>query len=142
MQNAVFCTPQNADTINMISKNVGHITNENTFMMCPNFIYWILQVLKDSKASKSLINQGLLRSLFDSYSYGYGHTNHGVVTCADLIKSSIKTGILGLINHEFECTFPFRSHLRGQNVDENLSTYIISSCFPYCQDTNLKNYQY
>ena len=64
-------------------KNIGHITNENTFMMCPNFIYWILQVLKDSKASKSLINQGLLRSLFDSYSYGYGHTNHGVVTCAD-----------------------------------------------------------
>ena len=25
-------------------------------MMCPNFIYWILQVLKDSKVSKSLIN--------------------------------------------------------------------------------------
>ena len=23
-------------------------------MMCPNFIYWILQVLKDPKASKSL----------------------------------------------------------------------------------------
>ena len=32
----------------------GHITDENTFAMCPNFIYWILQVLKDSKVSKSL----------------------------------------------------------------------------------------
>ena len=35
-------------------------------MMCPNFIYWILQVLKDPKVSKSLINQGLLACLFDS----------------------------------------------------------------------------
>ena len=64
-------------------KNIGHITNENTFMMCPNFIYWILQVLKDSKVSKSLINQGLLACLFDSNRYSNGHTNHGVVTGAD-----------------------------------------------------------
>ena len=57
--------------------------NENTFTMCPNFIWLILQVLKDQKVSKSLINQGLLRSLFDSNSDRYGHTNHGVVTCTD-----------------------------------------------------------
>ena len=41
---------------------IGHITDENTFMMCPNFIYLMLQVPKDSKASKILTNQGLLAS--------------------------------------------------------------------------------
>ena len=52
-------------------------------MMCPNFVYWILQVLKDPKVSKSLINQGLLAGLFDSNGHGNGHTDHGVVTGAD-----------------------------------------------------------
>ena len=33
--------------------------------------------------SKTLINQGLLASFLNSYSYSHGHTNHGVVTCAD-----------------------------------------------------------
>ena len=41
------------------NKKIGHITDENTFTMCPNFIYWILQVLKDPKASKSLENQAI-----------------------------------------------------------------------------------
>ena len=57
--------------------------NENTFTMCPNFIYWILQVLKDPKVSKSLENQGLLARFLNCYSYSNSHTNHGVVTCAD-----------------------------------------------------------
>ena len=35
-------------------------------MMCPNFIYWILQVLKALKPSKSLEIQGLLARFFDS----------------------------------------------------------------------------
>ena len=52
-------------------------------MMCPNFIWLILQILKDLKVSKSLINQELLASLFDSNRNSNGHTNHGVVTCAD-----------------------------------------------------------
>ena len=51
--------------------------------MCPNFIYWILQVLKDPKVSKSLINQGLLGSFLNGYSHRNSHTDHGVVTCAD-----------------------------------------------------------
>ena len=67
-------------------KNIGHITDENTFMMCPNFIYWILQVLKDTKVSKSLENQGLLARLFDSNCNSNSHTNHGVVTCAERIS--------------------------------------------------------
>ena len=50
-------------------------------MMCPNFIYWILQVLKDSKVSKSLINQGLLACFLNCYCYR--HSDRGVVTCAD-----------------------------------------------------------
>ena len=48
--------------------------NENSFTMCPNFIYWILQVLKALKASKSLINQELLACLFDSNYDRYSHT--------------------------------------------------------------------
>ena len=52
-------------------------------MMCPNFIYLILQVLKDQKASKSLENQGLLARLFDSNGNCNSHTNHGVVTGSD-----------------------------------------------------------
>ena len=43
-------------------------------MMCPNFIYWILEVLKVPKVSKSLINQGLLARLFDSNCNAGGHT--------------------------------------------------------------------
>ena len=39
--------------------------------------------MKIKKVSKSLINQGLFACLFDSNCYSYGHTNHGVVTCAD-----------------------------------------------------------
>ena len=65
------------------NKKIGHITDENTFMMCPNFIYWILQALKDQKVSKSLINQGLLACLFNCNGNCNSHTNHGVVTCAD-----------------------------------------------------------
>ena len=65
------------------NKKIGHITDENTFTMCPNYIYWILQVLKDSKASKSLTYQGLLACFFDSNCNSNCHTNHGVVTCAD-----------------------------------------------------------
>ena len=75
----IFCIVKSSLKI----KKIGHITDENTFMMCPNFIYWILQVLKDLKVSKSLINQGLLACLFDSNCNSNGHTNHGVVTCAD-----------------------------------------------------------
>ena len=41
--------------------------------MCPHFIYWILQVLKDPNVSKNLTNQGLLACLFDSNSNAGGH---------------------------------------------------------------------
>ena len=69
-------------------------------MMCPNFIYWILQVLKDPKVSKSLINQGLLASLFDSNSHSDSHTNHGVVTCADQAHHLIAVDALGELQSE------------------------------------------
>jgi hypothetical protein len=48
--------------------------------MCPNFIYWILQVLK---ALESLMNQELLARFLNRYSYCYRHSYHGVVACAD-----------------------------------------------------------
>ena len=44
--------------------------------MCPIFIYWILQVLRDPKVSKSLANQGLLACLFDSNCHCYCHAYH------------------------------------------------------------------
>ena len=75
----IFCIVKSS----LKTKNIGHITDENTFMMCPNFIYWILQVLKDSKVSKSLTNQELLACFLNSNCNSNSHTNHGVVTCAD-----------------------------------------------------------
>ena len=69
-------------------------------VMCPNFIYWILQVLKDPKASKSLINQGLLACLFDSNCNSNSHTNHGVVTCADETHHLFAVDALGELQSE------------------------------------------
>ena len=63
--------------------------------MCPNFIYWILQVLKDPKVSKSLINQGLLACLFDSNCNSNRHAYHGVVTSADQAHHLVAVDALG-----------------------------------------------
>ena len=56
--------------------------NENTFMMCPNFIYLILQVLEGPKVSKILINHGLFACLFNCNSNRNSHKNLRIVTCA------------------------------------------------------------
>ena len=56
--------------------------------MCPNFIYWILQVLKDPKVSKSLINQGLLASFLNGNGNRDGHTDHGRRYCISCSKFS------------------------------------------------------
>ena len=69
--------------INWAGKEKLFFGTENTFMMCPNFIWLILQVLKDLKVSKSLINQELLACFLNSYSYCDRHSDHGVVTCTD-----------------------------------------------------------
>ena len=65
-------------------------------MMCPNFIYWILQVLKDSKVSKSLINQGLLIRFLNRNGNCYSHTDHGVVTGADQTHHLYASGALAI----------------------------------------------
>ncbi len=71
-------------------KNIGHITKAKTQNDVSNF-YFVGAFIERPRATngrpyealKGLINQGLLACFLDSNSYGYGHTNHGVVTCAD-----------------------------------------------------------
>ena len=52
-------------------------------MMCPTFILFDFVGAFFERPYKSLIDQDLLASLFDSNCNSNGHTDHGVVTCAD-----------------------------------------------------------
>ena len=66
---------------------------------CENSIYCrkaAIRYKKDEFQTKSVffdaINQGLLACLFDSHGNCHGHTNHGVVTCADETHHLYKFG--------------------------------------------------
>ncbi len=48
------------------AKNIGHITNENTFMMCPTFLFVIFGEMRISMIPK---NQESLKKLYKSGDY-------------------------------------------------------------------------
>ena len=70
-------------------------------------------------------HQKLLGCFFDCNRYCYRHSDHGVVTYICGARNNLKTMAFPLLNTRFMCACLFRSHLRGRNVDENLSTLII-----------------
>ena len=54
-------------------------------MMCPTFILFDFVgafIERPYEVLETLINQGLFARFFNCNSNSYGHTNHGVVTCA------------------------------------------------------------
>ena len=67
----------------------------------------------------------LLASLFDRNCTSDSHTDHRVVTCADETAKRLLYRYSERSNSQFGNILLNCSCLCGQNVDENLSTYII-----------------